>query len=95
MWIDAVCINQKSDLEKNHQVNLMRQIYKASNQVVLRLGEEKDPAIALNFLRKMPLQSNSYEDSSSLNLKDEDSTDWAALGSVPQKAILASIMDST
>jgi hypothetical protein len=79
MWIDAICINQELDLEKNHQVNLMGQIYKASKQVVLWLGEEKDSAIALNFLRKMPLGSNGYADSSSLNLKDEDSTDWVAL----------------
>ncbi len=26
-WIDAVCINQNDDVEKNHQVKLMREIY--------------------------------------------------------------------
>jgi hypothetical protein len=78
MWIDAVCINQKSGLEKNHQVNLMRQIYKASKQVVLWLGEEKDSAIALNFLRNMPLQpKNGYADVRGLKLGD--SANWAAL----------------
>lgn len=27
LWVDAICINQNNMLERNHQVQLMRQIY--------------------------------------------------------------------
>ena len=27
LWIDAICINQRSTFEKNHQVSMMRRIY--------------------------------------------------------------------
>jgi hypothetical protein len=39
LWIDAVCINQKDDTEKNHQVRMMKQIYESADQVVIWLGE--------------------------------------------------------
>lgn len=40
LWIDAICINQRSNSEKNHQVPLMNRIYKAAFQVVIYLGRE-------------------------------------------------------
>ncbi|KAH7392687.1 heterokaryon incompatibility protein-domain-containing protein [Pyrenochaeta sp. MPI-SDFR-AT-0127] len=48
MWIDAICINQNSILERNQQVPLMRQIYHKAKQVVVWLGDEDDTtALAL------------------------------------------------
>jgi hypothetical protein len=38
IWIDALCIDQSSDLEKNHQVAMMGQIYSTSLEVVAWLG---------------------------------------------------------
>lgn len=38
IWIDAICINQADNSEKNHQVPLMRHIYSAGN-VFIWLGE--------------------------------------------------------
>lgn len=38
MWIDALCINQQDKAEKNHQVPLMRQIYKSAERVFSWLG---------------------------------------------------------
>ncbi|KAF2731891.1 hypothetical protein EJ04DRAFT_497869 [Polyplosphaeria fusca] len=37
-WIDAICINQQDASEKTSQVQLMRDIYKAAEEVVLWLG---------------------------------------------------------
>ena len=39
IWIDAVCINQDSNQEKNTQVPLMRDIYKSAEQAYVWLGE--------------------------------------------------------
>jgi hypothetical protein len=39
LWIDAVCINQEDNIEKNHQVWMMKRIYESADQVVIWLGE--------------------------------------------------------
>ena len=38
LWIDQLCIDQKSIIEKNQQVQMMGQIYKQARQVVVWLG---------------------------------------------------------
>jgi hypothetical protein len=39
LWVDAICINQKDNAEKSHQVSMMRQIYQASEETIVYLGE--------------------------------------------------------
>ncbi len=39
MWIDAICIDQKNDQEKSHQVVMMKRIYETAEQVVVWLGD--------------------------------------------------------
>ena len=49
-WIDALCINQDDDAEKDKQVALMRDIYKRAKQVIVWLGvhdEDSRPALTL------------------------------------------------
>lgn len=38
LWIDAVCIDQKNDKERGHQVGQMGNIYHEANGVIFRLG---------------------------------------------------------
>ncbi|KAI2615386.1 heterokaryon incompatibility protein-domain-containing protein [Hypoxylon sp. NC1633] len=38
VWIDAICINQSDNLEKSHQVRLMRTIYSKASEVIVWLG---------------------------------------------------------
>lgn len=40
LWIDQVCINQADDKEKNHQVQIMGEIYSNSHKVIIWTGEE-------------------------------------------------------
>ncbi|KAH8597132.1 heterokaryon incompatibility protein-domain-containing protein [Bisporella sp. PMI_857] len=40
LWIDAVCIDQNSTVEKNHQVELMRRLYRHASHVVAWLGPD-------------------------------------------------------
>jgi hypothetical protein len=52
-WIDAICINQTSVLEKNHQLSLMRSIYSQAERVVMWLGEEEnDSSLAITFINR-------------------------------------------
>ena len=53
LWIDAICINQKDDQEKSHQIQLMRTIYGEAGRVIVWLGEEADQSSdALEAIRK-------------------------------------------
>lgn len=38
-WIDAICINQVDTRERNHQVDLMKDIYSFASQVTIWLGD--------------------------------------------------------
>ncbi|PMD15991.1 HET-domain-containing protein, partial [Hyaloscypha hepaticicola] len=40
MWVDAICINQKSPEEQGQQVQLMAKIYSNAHRVIVWLGEE-------------------------------------------------------
>jgi Heterokaryon incompatibility protein (HET) len=56
-WIDALCINQASIEEKNHQVAMMRKIYSSASFVLVWLGPEADDsAIAMRVLDDMQIQ---------------------------------------
>jgi len=39
LWVDAICINQKDDKERGHQVGLMRNVYSKATEVLVWLGE--------------------------------------------------------
>ncbi|KAN0071429.1 Heterokaryon incompatibility protein (HET) domain containing protein [Elaphomyces granulatus] len=65
IWIDAVCINQEDTLEKDHQVNIMGQIYSKAQTVIVWLGiytRYTDTAIdVLNQLLKIPERNRDTE----------------------------------
>ncbi|KAF5659010.1 het-domain-containing protein [Fusarium heterosporum] len=42
LWIDAICINQKDDREKGHQVKQMGEIYKNAEEVLIWLGPSNE-----------------------------------------------------
>jgi len=42
IWIDALCIDQANEKEKEHQIQSMARIYGQANRVIVWLGEEKD-----------------------------------------------------
>ena len=43
MWIDAICIDQHNNVERNSQVQRMNSIYMSANQVVIWLGKYHEP----------------------------------------------------
>ena len=38
IWVDAICINQENDAEKDHQMSLMGDIYSLANKTYIWLG---------------------------------------------------------
>ena len=52
-WIDAICIDQSDIHERNHQVNLMKQIYIQACDVYIWLGVEDDNSnLAVDYILK-------------------------------------------
>ena len=54
-WIDAICINQSDNHERNHQVSMMQKIYSAAASVVIWLG---DPTTDVGLTLDMILDYN-------------------------------------
>lgn len=44
-WIDAICIDQSNTLERNHQVQMMSEIYKSAQFVMIWLGSACEQAL--------------------------------------------------
>lgn len=52
-WIDALCINQSNVRERNHQVNLMKEIYMGASEVCIWLGTaSSNSEIAMDYITK-------------------------------------------
>jgi hypothetical protein len=61
LWVDAVCIDQDSDAEKNSQVPLMAKIYSNSSEVCVWVGEESpdiETILAVNLVKSIRLLRN-------------------------------------
>ena len=58
-WIDAVCINQTDISERNTQIQLMKDIYRGAQEVVIWIGEEnKDTPDGIRVLKQFPTLSS-------------------------------------
>jgi hypothetical protein len=52
LWVDAICINQMDEQERNAQVAKMRSIYAKANTVRVWLGSDSDRGdLAFSLLR--------------------------------------------
>jgi Heterokaryon incompatibility protein (HET) len=83
VWIDAVCINQQDQAERNSQVSLMDEIYKGAQIVISWLGKRDiwtDRALRLvtRLSESPPDQVGQYQPLS-LRYPDIKSQDWESL----------------
>ncbi|KAE9382019.1 HET-domain-containing protein, partial [Stipitochalara longipes BDJ] len=42
LWVDAICINQKDNSERGHQVAIMSSVFRAATKVLVWLGGARD-----------------------------------------------------
>ena len=55
VWVDALCINQANQKEKEYQIQSMAKIYSQANRVIVWLGETEDNSDqALEAIRVAP-----------------------------------------
>ncbi|KAF4449244.1 HET-domain-containing [Fusarium albosuccineum] len=74
LWVDAICINQKNDREKGHQVNQMGRVYSAAEEVLVWLGPPS------NGDTEELIQSIDWIDINVSKAKiGRNSADWASL----------------
>jgi hypothetical protein len=62
IWIDQLCIDQESALEKNHQVGLMQEIYRGASATFMWLGDGQTPEIGFNAIRKTASQPSETDE---------------------------------
>jgi len=56
LWIDALCIAQHDDMEKNYQIPLMGKIYESAARVIAWLGEANAlTGMAFEAMHEMPI----------------------------------------
>lgn len=86
-WIDAICIDQESVKERNHQLRIMSEIYSQAKFVFVWLGMDRDVECQKEGLETLikkratvgPHMSNLSllrKDQPALNLKHSASTPW-------------------
>ena len=64
LWVDAICINQSSNSDKNEQIPLMRQIYRNASEVIIWLGTPTPQTLAALGLVPLVLRAE-QEDAAS------------------------------
>ena len=83
LWIDQICINQENPLEKNHQVEMMSEIYGRASKVCIWLGEgDRSSRMALEFIKKEVLQLQNFDE---LCGSEQASEKWGALLDLMQR----------
>ena len=52
LWVDAICINQQDNNEKNHQIPMMPTVYGEAERVCVWLGDASDESdMAIDFMK--------------------------------------------
>jgi ankyrin repeat protein len=70
LWIDGLCIDQKNDKEKGHQVQQMGNIYRRAERVVIWLGPATyDTNVLMDSIKQLEKESINY---SRNNLRSSD-----------------------
>jgi hypothetical protein len=77
LWVDAICIDQGNVDEKNHQVQMMSQIYSYAIRVCIWLGlDDVESSRAIRFIKEEILQLRHFD---TLCQDESNSQKWQSL----------------
>ncbi|KAL1599606.1 hypothetical protein SLS60_007409 [Paraconiothyrium brasiliense] len=77
LWIDAICIDQGNDVERNQQVQMMSRIYTRAAKVCIWLGQQDDESeVAFRFIKE---EITHLKDFDSISSDKDYSNKWQAL----------------
>jgi hypothetical protein len=77
LWIDAICIDQTNVSERNHQVQLMGEVYSRASEVLIWLGDAVgDSDLAMDFMLNT---SSRHSGCPILNRQTADRGDYGAM----------------
>lgn len=62
VWADAICINQRDDQEKSHQVRKMRRIFKQTHRVLICLDEHDSHVAQIAFELAGRIHQGKFQD---------------------------------
>tara|TARA_R110002003_G_scaffold1926_2_gene23733 strand:- start:5380 stop:8391 length:3012 start_codon:yes stop_codon:yes gene_type:complete len=83
LWIDAICINQADDQERNQQVQMMSRVYTRAKEVCIWLGEDThESKVAIDFISREITQLTNFDAISSDKTYTEK---WHALMMLMQR----------
>lgn len=69
LWVDAICINQMDEDERNDQVLLMRKLFNQGEEIMIWLGEEShDSSMAFDLIRRVVIAVAVEQASNPLNV---------------------------
>ena len=72
LWIDAICINQQNEREREQQVQVMRQIYSNAESVIIWLGDAfANIEEAFNFIHRFEVRQTGTQETQS-NMDDPE-----------------------
>ena len=77
LWIDAICIDQDNDVERNQQVQMMSRVYTRAANVCIWLGQQDDESeVAFKFIKE---EITHLKDFDSISSDKDYSSKWRAL----------------
>jgi len=83
LWIDAICINQRDNIERNHQVENMAVLYDQAFNVCVWLGRDNEESkMAIDFIKNEIMEFQNFDD---LCERKENTNKWKALLSLMQR----------
>lgn len=78
LWVDALCINQKHNGEKSHQVAQMGRIFTGATQTNAWLGEHNDGELAMDLAKEIH-ETTTVEQLERLCNDESRSGSWVSL----------------
>ncbi|EEU41666.1 uncharacterized protein NECHADRAFT_87610 [Fusarium vanettenii 77-13-4] len=75
LWVDQICINQRSDAERSHQVGLMRDIYTNSRRTFISLSTADSSETSSNGMDWLKELAEAYQPSGEFPTREDQLRD--------------------